>query len=89
MNKVPALLLPYPHHKDEHQKFNAVPLSACDGAVVCKDWIDANLNLEHNGGTLETLLADPARRGVMRANLEKLGPADGATRIARALLDAL
>ena len=86
-NKTPALLLPYPHHKDEHQKFNAAPLSDCAGAVVCKDWIDPALNLQHNAAELESLLSDPDRRAAMRANLEKLGPADGATRIARALLD--
>ncbi len=88
-NKTPALLLPYPYHNDEHQKFNAAPLSECDGAVVRKDWIDPELNLEHNGSELEALLTDPARRAAMRANLEKLGPADGATRIAQALLDSI
>ena len=88
-NKTPALLLPYPHHKDEHQKFNAAPLSECAGAVVCKDWIDPKLNLEHNAPELESLLASPDRREAMRANLEKLGPADGATRIAQALLDGI
>lgn len=87
MNKVPALLLPYPHHKDEHQKFNAAPLVEAGGALLGKDWIDAPQNLAHNAGPLESLLAHESRRAELRANLEKLGPADGATRIARALLD--
>jgi UDP-N-acetylglucosamine--N-acetylmuramyl-(pentapeptide) pyrophosphoryl-undecaprenol N-acetylglucosamine transferase len=89
MNKVPALLLPYPHHKDEHQKFNAAPLSDADGAVIGKDLIEAAANLRQNGPALESLLSDGSRRATMRVNLEKLGPADGATRIARALLDSV
>ncbi len=89
MNKVPALLLPYPHHKDEHQRFNAAPLNEVGGAMVGKDRIDAAANLRENGPVLELLLSDDAKRATMRVNLEKLGPADGATRIARALLDGI
>jgi UDP-N-acetylglucosamine--N-acetylmuramyl-(pentapeptide) pyrophosphoryl-undecaprenol N-acetylglucosamine transferase len=87
MNKVPALLLPYPHHKDEHQKYNALPLTDSNAAILGKDWIDPQQNLAHNAGLLQTILSDESRRAAMRANLEKLGPADGATRIAQALLD--
>ncbi|HMN41434.1 MAG TPA: UDP-N-acetylglucosamine--N-acetylmuramyl-(pentapeptide) pyrophosphoryl-undecaprenol N-acetylglucosamine transferase [Phycisphaerales bacterium] len=87
MNTVPALLLPYPHHKDEHQKYNALPLTEAGGALLGKDWIDPQRNLAHNAGLLESLLAEEPRRAALRANLEKLGPADGAARIARALLD--
>jgi UDP-N-acetylglucosamine--N-acetylmuramyl-(pentapeptide) pyrophosphoryl-undecaprenol N-acetylglucosamine transferase len=86
VNKVPSLLLPYPHHKDQHQKHNAAPLVEADGAVLGTDLIDPAMNLGANGSPLESLLADAARRASMRANLEKLGPADGATRIAEALL---
>ena len=86
-NKVPALLLPYPHHKDEHQKFNATPLVHAGGALLGRDLIDPAANLRQNGAPLETLLSDEPRRAAMRVNLEKLGPADGATRIAQALLD--
>ena len=89
MNKVPALLLPYPHHKDQHQKFNAAPVLDAGGALLGRDHIDPAANLRENGAALESLLSDEPRRAVMRVNLEKLGPADGATRIARALLDAL
>lgn len=89
MNKVPALLLPYPHHKDQHQKFNAAPVVDAGGALLGTDLIDPAANLRENGPALVSLLSDPSRREAMRVNLEKLGPADGATRIARALLDSL
>lgn len=89
MNKVPSLLLPYPHHKDQHQKFNAAPVVNAGGALLGRDHIDPAANLRENGAALESLLSDESRRATMRMNLEKLGPADGATRIARALLDVL
>lgn len=88
-NKTPALLLPYPHHKDQHQKYNAAALEKAGGVVVGVDRITPADNLQQNAATLEELLATPARRDQMRAALEKLGQADGAERIARALLDAL
>jgi UDP-N-acetylglucosamine--N-acetylmuramyl-(pentapeptide) pyrophosphoryl-undecaprenol N-acetylglucosamine transferase len=86
INRVPSLLMPYPHHKDEHQKHNAAPLVECGGAVLGQDWIDPARNVAENGPLLRALLSDTPRRAAMRANLEKLGPADGAERIAKALL---
>ncbi|HVU64418.1 MAG TPA: UDP-N-acetylglucosamine--N-acetylmuramyl-(pentapeptide) pyrophosphoryl-undecaprenol N-acetylglucosamine transferase [Phycisphaerales bacterium] len=86
INRVPSLLLPYPHHKDEHQRHNAAPLVECGGAILGKDLIEPARNLAQNGPHLHAILSDAPRRVAMRANLEKLGPADGATRIARALL---
>lgn len=87
--KVPALLLPYPHHRDQHQRYNATPLAAVGGVVVGVDRIDPTLTLESNGAALADLLQSPSRRHNMRAALETLGPANGAERIARVLLDDL
>lgn len=86
INRVPCLLLPYPHHKDEHQKHNAAPLVECGGAVLGKDLIDPARNVARNGPELRAILSDAPRRAEMRANLGKLGPANGAERIAKALL---
>lgn len=85
-NGVPALFLPYPHHKDQHQRHNAEPLERAGGAVIADDRVEPQANLEHLAPVLAPLLADPARRTQMRAALRALGPADGAERIARALL---
>lgn len=84
----PALMLPYPFHADQHQKQNARVLETAGGVRVVTDHIDAGANLTHNGPALEQLLTDASTRERMRAALEALGPADGADRIARALLDA-
>lgn len=86
-SKVPALFMPYPYHKDQHQRFNAQSLLDAGGAVVCQDHIDPALNLREVGPTLHELLSSPTRRESMRDALAKLGPADGATRIAERLLD--
>lgn len=86
-NCVPTIFMPYPYHKDEHQRFNAVPLERAGGAAIATDRIDPAANLREAGKTLEARLADPASRTAMRAALERLGPVDGAARIAQALLE--
>lgn len=88
-SSTPALLLPYPHHRDQHQKYNALALERVGGVVVGIDRIDAPANLAQNAATLAELLTRADKRAAMRAALASLGLADGAERIARALLDAL
>lgn len=80
-NKVPALFLPYPFHKDEHQKFNAGTLEQSGGAIVLKDTASSE-NLRTAGPVLASLLIDTAKLNAMQSALETLGPADGATRAA-------
>jgi UDP-N-acetylglucosamine--N-acetylmuramyl-(pentapeptide) pyrophosphoryl-undecaprenol N-acetylglucosamine transferase len=56
----PAIILPYPYHRDAHQKHNAEALAAWGAAVVCEDRIDpkatAALLWEH----LRPILDDPS-----------------------------
>ena len=85
-NGVPALLMPYPYHKDQHQKFNALAIEQCGGAIIARDHIDPQANLREVGPVLAGLLGDAEKRAVMRRALGTLGPADGAERIARTLL---
>ncbi len=80
-NKVPAIFLPYPFHKDEHQKFNAGTLEQSGGAIVLKDTANSE-NLRTVGPVLASLLKDPAKLAAMQASLEKLGPANGTTQAA-------
>lgn len=75
-NRVPTLFLPYPYHKDQHQKLNAQRLGA--GAVVVDDLIEPEANMRVNAPILEELMANAGRRNEMRSALERLGPADGA-----------
>jgi len=88
-NKTPTLFLPYPHHKDEHQRFNAMSLEESGGARIARDQIDPARNLDNVGPVLLSVIESAEQRRQMRASLEKLGPADGAARIAEALLEIL
>jgi UDP-N-acetylglucosamine--N-acetylmuramyl-(pentapeptide) pyrophosphoryl-undecaprenol N-acetylglucosamine transferase len=85
-NKVPALFLPYPYHRDQHQKVNAGPIVKVGGAVIVDDLVNAEENLSHAGETLAGLLTDRSRLEIMRKALESLGSADGARRVAEGLV---
>jgi UDP-N-acetylglucosamine--N-acetylmuramyl-(pentapeptide) pyrophosphoryl-undecaprenol N-acetylglucosamine transferase len=92
-NHVPSILLPYPYHKDEHQKFNAEPLARRGGALIHKDHIDAAKNMQDAGMALQELLESPLDSSAnaqskiehMRQALQSLGPANGAEQIAKRL----
>ena len=85
--KLPSMFFPYPYHKDQHQLHNAKPLLAIEGAIACIDHVDPEANLRAYADTLADLLTSPDRRDRMRAALGSLGEPDGASRIARALID--
>lgn len=87
-NATPAILMPYPYHKDQHQKFNAEPLVRAGGARLCDDHVNPTANVADAGAAVLTLMRDVDARDRMRAALRGLGPADGAQRIAEFLLDA-
>ncbi|MBX3380805.1 MAG: UDP-N-acetylglucosamine--N-acetylmuramyl-(pentapeptide) pyrophosphoryl-undecaprenol N-acetylglucosamine transferase [Phycisphaeraceae bacterium] len=85
-NRVPCLFLPYPYHKDQHQRLNALPLERVGGAIIAQDRIEVLANETDAGVTLLSLMSDGARRDAMREKLRELGPADGAGALADAIL---
>lgn len=88
-NAVPALFLPYPWHKDQHQRANARALVDARAALLADDLIDPDANARTIAPTLAELLTSPPRRAAMSAALTALGPADGADQAARRLLSLL
>jgi UDP-N-acetylglucosamine--N-acetylmuramyl-(pentapeptide) pyrophosphoryl-undecaprenol N-acetylglucosamine transferase len=84
-NAVPTLFLPYPYHKDMHQKHNAQPLVDFGGAVMAVDQIDANANVREVGPVLTALMNEPMRCEQMKSALVKHRPQDAAMIIARML----
>lgn len=84
-NRVPTLFLPYPYHRDQHQRFNAEPLERAGGAAIERDLIEPHANLRTAGSRLRALLAEEHTCARMRAALAALGPVDGAERLARVL----
>ncbi|MFN7375817.1 MAG: UDP-N-acetylglucosamine--N-acetylmuramyl-(pentapeptide) pyrophosphoryl-undecaprenol N-acetylglucosamine transferase [bacterium] len=82
----PTLFAPYPHHKDQHQRFNAQTLVQAHAAEIADDLIDDQSNLQGPlGQALLRLLKTPATLATMRTAAENLGPADGALQIAQNL----
>lgn len=82
---VPAVLMPYPYHKDQHQKHNAMVLVDAGAAVVLDDRIDAERNIREHGAQLAAILSDPEKLQKMRDGMSTLGSADGAHSAAKLL----
>jgi len=81
LHALPAVILPYPHHKDRQQEKNAQAL-APGLRVLREDELD-----EHALDEIAALCCDAARREPMRRHLERVrgaGP-DGRTRAVRLL----
>jgi UDP-N-acetylglucosamine--N-acetylmuramyl-(pentapeptide) pyrophosphoryl-undecaprenol N-acetylglucosamine transferase len=68
----PAILLPYPYHRDRHQHANARVLVDAGAAILIEDRCVAEQN-EPDVRVALTELADPARRGLMAAATAALG----------------
>ncbi len=83
---VPSLLMPYPYHKDMHQRANAKVLADGQAAVL----IDDEKNRDRNAGklrpVLESLMLDDAKRRAMSDAARKLGRPDAAAAVAEVLL---
>ena len=81
--RIPSILVPYPHAKDDHQRANAQALAERGAALVCdeRDLTSARLEAEIAG-----LLQDEERRRAMVAALEPFDSTDSARRIADSIL---
>jgi UDP-N-acetylglucosamine--N-acetylmuramyl-(pentapeptide) pyrophosphoryl-undecaprenol N-acetylglucosamine transferase len=80
---VPSVLMPYPYHKDMHQRANAKVLADAGAAVLLDDEKDAANNAHKLRPILESLLSDSAKRQAMAASARKLGHPDAAARVAQ------
>ncbi len=83
---VPSLLLPYPFHKDMHQKANALELERAGAALIVDDARDAAANAAAVKAALDSLLYADARRQSMAAAARAIGKPDAAAEIAREIL---
>jgi len=80
----PALFLPYPHHKDNHQALNAAPLVNAGAALLRTDHDDTTRNATDAGRVLLSILEPPHENlHAMHHAAQSLPPADGARRAAR------
>lgn len=81
-----SILMPYPHHGDQHQRRNAEVLAARGAAVVQTDHIDPAANAAGLGPVLERLMAAPAEVAGMAEAARSIGKPDAADRVAERLI---
>ena len=75
----PAILVPFPHAADDHQRHNAEAVADAGAAVVV---LDRDADGASIAGAVEKLASDPARRSSMAAAARTLARPDAASRIA-------
>ncbi len=83
---VPAILMPYPYHRDQHQRHNAQELVNAHAAVLVKDTRQASANAAALKEELIPLLSQPGTRKAMSAAARREGKPNAARDIARELL---
>lgn len=88
-NATPSVFLPYPHHRDQHQRRNAEPLVQAGAAVLYRDLIDPVANTDQLAGALAALLRNPTQREHMSQRLRQTRPTNGAEVVARWLREAV
>lgn len=82
----PAVLVPYPHAADDHQRHNADTVARAGGAVVVQD---RELDGDRLAALLAVLIADPERRRAMAASQRRLARPEAARRIVDVALELL
>jgi len=85
-NHVPTIFVPYPWHKDLHQRENAQPLADAGGAEIVLDAMEVQGNVATIGARALALMADASRRQSMRRALQLRDGGDAAARIAHRAL---
>jgi UDP-N-acetylglucosamine--N-acetylmuramyl-(pentapeptide) pyrophosphoryl-undecaprenol N-acetylglucosamine transferase len=81
-NAVPTIFIPYPFHKDQHQRLNALPLMNLGGAVLLRDRVEPAANVTELAGPLMELMGNARQRQAMREALRRTPPRDGAAALA-------
>lgn len=84
---IPSLLMPYPFHKDMHQRANAQVLADAGAAILVDDQKDATRNAAILQPLLESLLYDAGQRARMATAARSLGHPDAADKVAQLVAD--
>lgn len=81
--------MPYPFHKDLHQRANAKVLADAGAAILIDDEKDARKNADKLKPVLEPLLADAQKRHQMSQAAKTLGRPDAAQAVAAAIRELI
>ena len=79
--------MPYPFHKDQHQRLNAEVLAKAGAAVLQDDFRDARKNAEKLLPLLAPLIHDADRRNSMAKAARTLGKPDAADTVAHVVTE--
>ncbi|HEX8325851.1 MAG TPA: UDP-N-acetylglucosamine--N-acetylmuramyl-(pentapeptide) pyrophosphoryl-undecaprenol N-acetylglucosamine transferase [Tepidisphaeraceae bacterium] len=77
-----SVLMPYPFHKDMHQRANAKVLADAGAAVLLDDEKDRRRNSERLRPVLQSLLYDAPKRQAMAAAAKAMGRPDASAAVA-------
>lgn len=83
----PAIILPYPHHRDEQQKLNAARIVSGGAGICVTDASNVAANAVSLRATLIPLMADPDRLESMHHAAAALRKSDAAEKVARWLVE--
>ena len=81
--------MPYPYHKDMHQRHNADALAESGAAVVAEDQKDSRKNATALRPILESLLYDGEKRKAMSQAAKKLGKPHAAEAVGRVVMELM
>ena len=84
---VASVLMPYPYHKDMHQRHNAKVLENAGAAVIVDDERDAKKNALKLSAIVGPLLYDQTKRTTMADAARKLGRPDAAEAVANIVIE--
>jgi UDP-N-acetylglucosamine--N-acetylmuramyl-(pentapeptide) pyrophosphoryl-undecaprenol N-acetylglucosamine transferase len=84
---IPSILMPYPFHKDLHQRANAKALTEGGAAILVDDEKDAKKNADKLRPILQSLLYDGPKRKTMSEAARTLGRPDAADTVASLIAD--
>ena len=84
---VPSILLPYPFHKDLHQRANAAVLADAGAAILLEDQKDRRKNAARLRPAVESLLYDADKRKAMSDAAGRLGKPNAAENVAHVVTD--
>jgi UDP-N-acetylglucosamine--N-acetylmuramyl-(pentapeptide) pyrophosphoryl-undecaprenol N-acetylglucosamine transferase len=84
---VPSILLPYPYHKDMHQRANAQVLADAGAAILIDDEKDQRKNADKLRPALESILFDVNKRKAMADAARKIGRPDASSAVAQLMME--
>ena len=83
---VPGILMPYPYHKDLHQRANAKVLADAGAAILMDDEKDARKNADKLRPILNDLLNDQSRLAAMSNAARRIAKPSAAKAVAEVLV---